>query len=101
MREVINRKIYDTETAKKIIVCDTRHVGKHVALFEDLYRKRNGEFFLLIGQRPNPLDDRTCADDGSDWNVSIEPLSQDEAREWVDCTFGEYAYERLVGLFED
>lgn len=46
MKKVINRKVYDTETAKPVCVYTYIFSGDFQRVTETLYRKKTGEFFL-------------------------------------------------------
>ena len=46
MREIINGKMYNTETAKMLDSYTYSNPGDFNYLYEALYQKQNGEFFL-------------------------------------------------------
>jgi hypothetical protein len=68
MKKIINRKIYDTETAKVVFNEWKRPPNRPGEReFEDiLYLKTNGEFFLV------------------DDELSFHPLPKELAREWLE-----------------
>lgn len=80
MRKVLNRKLYDTDTAEVIgdweSCCDR---GNFHYYREVLHRKRTGELFLYgEGHGLSPYG-KTYVDGMRGWGESIEPLSQDAA----------------------
>ena len=48
MKKVINYKMYDTDTARKLLTTDNGFArGSYYYEIETLYKKMNGEYFLL------------------------------------------------------
>lgn len=97
MKKVINRKVYDTKTAKEI-ACSSDYSGGIHWYDETLYRKKTGEFFLY--------GKGGC---GSKYAVSIGcnswaegsgviPLSQNDAYLWCEKNIDS---ETLADLFGD
>lgn len=100
MTKIINRKKYDTETAC-CIATNSKYTPRDFKYYkEELYQKKNGEFFLhgiggglskyasIIG--PNMFD----------FGEKIIPLTDEEAKDWVE----EYApnyYEDIFGEVEE
>ena len=88
MKKIINGKRYDTETAEYI---DATSWGNGPRDFnhwsEKLYRKRTGEFFISYNK----------------WSGSEElrPITEDEAKEWVEKYLDGDDYERLWPVAED
>jgi hypothetical protein len=96
MKKIINGKKYDTETATPI---GQYNNGKAVNDFryywEQLYRKRTGEYFLH--GKGGPMSKYAhSAGDGYDGGEKIIPLSQDEAREWAEACLD---YDDYVAAF--
>lgn len=97
MKKIINGKKYDTETAKFIGNMDNGHCGTDFDFIaEGLYRKKNGEFFVYGqgGARTRYArrdGDMICG--GSE----IVPLSEDEAKEWVERYLDTDKYEKIFG----
>ena len=85
MKQVINGKMYNTETAKHITGysngrgwSDFRHYE------EDLYQKRTGEYFLAGEGGPLSPYAEACPSGGWDSGSGIKPLTDKAAREWVE-----------------
>ena len=102
MRTIINGRKYDTETATEI-ACDKAYPisdGRHYD--ETLYRKRNGEFFLY--GHGGPLSRYSRSVSGSDmWcgGSKVIPLSDEEARSWVESICSYNTYCELFGEPEE
>ena len=84
MKKIINGKMYNTETADWIAnywnqrsSTDFRHVD------ENLYRKKTGEFFLQGEGGPLTSYARACGNAYCS-GENIRPLTEDEAREWLE-----------------
>ncbi len=92
MRKITNGRKYDTETAKKI--CDTTvlYNGNNVSGWETLYKKKTGEFFIHF-----------CATGWDCFNsVSyIKPITEEEAKEFVEENSDVETYEKLFGEVEE
>ena len=90
MKKIINGKRYDTETAEFI---GSVHPGQLEYWREELYRKRNGEFFLYVIGGPSSKY-------GSG-NAEIRPLSIKEAQEWTEKHLSADRYEEIFGKVEE
>ena len=93
VKQIINGKMYNTETAKEI-GCDSNGMNLDNFWFveETLYQKQNGEFFLdghggplSRYSRPNGCFSRCGARE-------LVPLSIEEAKTWVErhCPIEDY-----------
>ena len=78
MKKVINGKMYDTDTARRVAEID------HGGLTNDLdywsitiYRKKNKEFFLW-----NYVSVRDASCNGA--KDTIKPLSDSAAKQWIE-----------------
>ena len=74
MKKIINKKVYDTETAKEIATNDYSDVSNRLnnGRSSTLYQTKKGNYFLLT---------ETCWQGEHD---NIEPLTKDEAvEEWA------------------
>lgn len=102
MLKVINRKLYDTDTAKLVGEwenCSDR--GNFNYCCETLYQKRTGELFLHgEGHGLSPYAE-TYADGMRGWGESIVPLTEDAARDWVERHLSAGAYIELFGDVEE
>lgn len=85
MKQVVNGKVYDTETAELIHEFENPAVrGDFHYLEESLYRTANGAYFLA-GSGGAMTGYRTPLEDGS-WGggSTIQPLSEPAAIEWLE-----------------
>lgn len=83
MKKIINSRLYDTDTATSIGEADNgRYPGDAHYVYEELFRKKGGEFFLFCEGGALSTYCEMC--DGSRIKGStIMPLSDDDARAWV------------------
>ena len=101
MKKIINGKRYDTETAKKIGFWDNARLCSDFDCCEEtLYRKRTGEFFIHGGGGA-----RTKYASESygmyGWGEAIVPLTEDEAKTWVEQKLDSDTYEALFPVEEE
>lgn len=99
MRKTVNGKRYNTENSTLIAWGNNGfNIGDMEREDELLYRKKNGEFFILgeggiLTKYAVELDDGTpCS--GAD----IIPIDIDEAKEWVKQYCDSDIYKELFGL---
>lgn len=100
MRRIIDGRSYDTGTATRVGEYDSGGDGFD-DVWEELCRKRNGEYFLhgIGGART-----RYAKRDGLDgWagGEGIVPLSYDEARDWARQCLDADAYEAEFGAVSE
>jgi hypothetical protein len=96
MKKIINGKKYDTATAECIDSVGEGYVGDFSHWREQLCRKRNGEFFLYGWGGPSSRYNRAV---GNGWigGEEIIPMTDDEAREWIERNSDAEVYEQLFG----
>ena len=98
MKKIINGKRYDTDTAEFIGYEQYLYPGQLNYWREELYRKRNGEFFLYgIGGPPQSMAWEGTAP------VEIRnktPINQ-EAQEWVEKYLDADTYEKVFGRVDE
>lgn len=98
MRKVINGKKYDTDTAEYLV-----RYSSVYSSFEDyeetLYRKRTGEFFLA-GKGGPESKYRQRVGEGWGGGEGIIPLTQEEAKKWVEEN-ANARYEEIFGEVEE
>lgn len=84
MKQVINGKRYNTETAKYIVSFDNDLTYSDL-YFETatLYKKRTGEFFLAGAGGPKTRWAKECEDGSLMFGNRIIPLTESQAKEWV------------------
>lgn len=101
MKKIINGKRYDTETAEEIGFWRTdRSVTDFSYCEETLYRKRTGEFFLYgEGGPSSPYSHAAYDMMGS--GEAIVPLTEDEAKTWVEQKLDADTYEALFPVEEE
>ena len=94
MKQIINGKMYNTETACEIMTNDFFDEWKSSAhICETLYKKENGEFFLCRDM----FGDGDAIDEYY-WVLKhrMEPLTEERAKMWVE-KYGEV--ETYIALF--
>lgn len=102
MRKTINGKKYDTETATLLGERTHSNPRDFNYIHEELYQKRTGEYFLF-GEGGAATKYRTWLDSNS-WTggEKITPITEQEAREWVEEYLEADDYERIFGkVYED
>lgn len=98
MKKIINKKKYDTETAKELGY-DTNGLGlrdfNHYS--ETLYQKRSGEYFLY--GEGGPLSKYARPEGLTGWTSGerIMPMTFEEAREWAEKHLNADEYEVIFG----
>lgn len=84
MKQIINRKIYDTKTAKWVYEYTSNYYPSDFNYYEeDLYQKKTGEFFLSgRGGAMTKYSEKvgTAYTNG----YGIIPLTEEEAMDWVE-----------------
>lgn len=101
MKKIINGKRYDTETAEEIGFWRTeRSVTDFSYCEETLYRKRTGEFFLYgEGGPSSPYAHAAYGTMGA--GEAIVPLTEGEAKTWVEQKLDSDTYEALFPVDEE
>ena len=83
MKQIINGKLYNTETAREVAYHSNGRSTRDFSYCEEtLYRKRTGEYFLLGSGGPMSkyalrIDSNCCGGD-----TRIVPISLRDARKW-------------------
>lgn len=85
MKKVINGKVYDTETAKKVASWYSSYARNDFHYYEEeLYQKKTGEFFLYgEGNAASPYS-KSCGQNEWCGSEKIQPLTYKEAQEWAE-----------------
>ncbi len=96
MKKIINNKVYDTATAKRLGFDGGGDGFSH--WYEELYQKRTGEFFLY--GEGGALTKYARAIDDNNWSggEKIIPMSMEAARKWTETHLDVNAYESIFGL---
>ena len=97
MKKIINGKMYDTETAKRIgdwnNNCSTTDFNYYM---ERLFQKKTGEFFLYGEGNAASKYSRSCGQNEWCGSSEIIPLLFEEAREWAEKKLDADTY---IGIF--
>ena len=101
MKKVINYKMYDTDTARKLLTTDNGFArGSYYYEIETLYKKMNGEYFLLgeggeiskygiiVGPQVQP-------------GIRFIPLGIGDAKKWVAENFDGDTYTDIFGKVDE
>lgn len=84
MKKVINGKVYDTDTARKVGCIDYGLGDRFSGWSETLYVKRTGEYFLLGEGGPGSKYSVQIGVNQSSGSTKIFPLSYDGACKWAE-----------------
>ena len=83
MRKIINRKMYNTETATRLGIYHICRHGRFNYCKEALYQKKNGEFFLMgKGGAASKYGEQVGTNEWSS-GATIIPYSKEEAKDWL------------------
>lgn len=101
MKKIINKKLYDTETATFIAgyKYSTRKDFSHVS--EDLYQKKNGELFLHAEGGPASKYQKEVGTNTWRGSEKIIPESRFNAKKWVEEHCDADVYIKLFGEVEE
>ena len=101
MKKIINNKRYDTDTAE-LLGSDSYSNSRDFRHWtEELYRKRNGEYFLYGEGGPMTKYAQTVGQNEWSGGEKIIPLTADAAREWAEKHLSADEYEAAFGIVED
>ncbi len=98
MRKIINKKLYDTETATAMHSQTFSDEYETWFMYETMYKKRNGEYFLFR---------EMCGDGDSEdvynWVMRhrFQPLTIDDAQLWMEHYTDADAYAAEFGMPEE
>ena len=101
MKQIIKGKKYDTNTATLLGEMSHSNPRDFGYVHEELYIKRTGEYFLF-GEGGAMTKYRTWIDNSS-WTggEKITPITEKDAREWVEQNLDADDYERIFGKVEE
>ena len=103
MKKIINGKVYDTETAKRLGWYEnTYNVRDFHYCCETLYRKKTGEYFLH--GEGGPMSRYAEASGMNSWSSGerIMPMTYAEATRWAEENLDGDEYEEIFGaVIED
>lgn len=101
MKKIINGKLYDTNTARLLATYDSEYSkSDYEYYFEELYRKKTGEYFVYGKGGPNShyaeyLKDVRQAGEG------IRPMTEKDAKEWAELRLTADEYIKIFGDVEE
>ena len=99
MKQIINGKLYNTETASYIGSNRSDCYRSDFHYFEEeLYRKKTKEFFLYGEGGPASVYAEQLSTGGCIEGAKIVPLTEEEAREWVERNLDADEY---IQIFEE
>lgn len=102
MKKVINGKMYNTETANYIASNRSDYYKNDFRYFEeDLYQKKTKEFFLYGYGGAASKYAESLSSGGFIDGEKIIPLSENEAREWVEKNLEADKYTEIFGTCEE
>lgn len=98
MKQIIDGKMYNTETAESLAFYDNGLGPRDFNYYsEELYIKRTGEYFLH-GEGHGLSKYATIYSNGSSgWGEHIIPLTYEEARNWAEKNIDVEEYETIFG----
>ena len=105
MRKIINKKLYDTDTAVQVGDPASPEGMYNVTDFhyydETLYRKKTGEYFLFGKGGPLSPYAEPYEQHGSQSGQRIIPLTLEQARDWAEEHIDAAEYELEFGTPEE
>lgn len=98
MKKIINGKVYDTSTAKKVGEYWNGGGWRDFGHYEEkLFRKQTGEFFLHGEGGPTTKYAVSCGQSGWESGEKIIPLSYSAAKKWAEDYLDADEYEAIFG----
>lgn len=93
MKQIINGKMYNTETATLLgEYWNGCSQSDFRFLSEDLYRTRKGAFFISGEGGAMTEYSQSCGDNSCRGSERITPITEDEAKKWLEehCSADDY-----------
>lgn len=97
MKKIINNKLYDTATAKKLAEWDENGTDPLNYIAEALYRKKTGEFFVFGDGGANTKYARIGRLKVFEPGSAILPMSHEQAKEWALDRLPKNEYDDIFG----
>ena len=97
MKKIINNKLYDTATAKKLAEWDENGTDSRNYISESLYRKKTGEFFVFGDGGSNTKYARIGRLKVFEPGSAILPMSLEQAKEWALARLPKNEYDDIFG----
>lgn len=103
MKKVINGKMYDTDTAESVGEWNNGLLDDRLnRCYEELYRKRTGEFFLFGSGGPMTKYAVSLGDGNWCGGEIISPMTVKNAMSWAEEHLSGEEYEKIFGeIIED
>lgn len=102
MKQIINGKMYNTDTATKVGSwsngCSTSDFSY---CYEALYRKKTGEYFLYGDGGPMSRYSRSSGQNCWSGDTRIIPMTENEARQWAEDNLNADEYIEAFGEPEE
>lgn len=101
MKKVVKGKMYNTDTATLLGIYTYMHPGDFRYEYEEMYRKKNGEFFMVCEGGPAS---RYSISEGNTTYGTVNnffPITDDEARKWIEKNLDVDMYIALFGEPEE
>ena len=99
MKKIINGKVYDTDTARKLGSYENMADYRNFHYFcEALYQKRTGEYFLHGEGGPMTQYARTIDQNSWSGGEKIMPMSVEAARKWAEEHLDADDYAEAFGM---
>ena len=85
MKKIIDGKLYNTETARKLGEYENMSdVRSHAYCYEALYRKKTGEYFLFGEGGPASTYGKPVGQNEWRGNWDIRPQTEESAKRWSE-----------------
>ena len=98
MKKIINGKMYNTDTARKVATCEHGDGPRDFHYYcESLYCKRTGEYFLAGEGGPMTRYSRSTGQRSWSGGENIFPLTYEEAMEWAEREMDADDYQAEFG----
>lgn len=101
MKKIINGKLYNTDTAKRLGEWVNDITDNLNWVSETLYQKQRGEFFLHGEGGPRSKYAESIGQGNWSSGEKIIPLSYDAAQEWAEEYLDANAYQAAFGPVEE
>lgn len=102
MKKIIDGKVYNTETATCVGGCSNGYYCNDFKYeSEELYQKKNGEFFLY--GEGGPLSSYAVSTGNNSWSGSreINPMTSKEAYDWAMENLTANEFEEIFGTISE
>lgn len=97
MKKIISGRVYNTSTATRVGVYESGFQGDIDYVCEELYRKKNGEFFVYVEGGAATSYAVSRGSDGYAAGEAITPMTYDEAAHWAERHLTGEQYEQIFG----